>query len=156
MKKAFTMIELVFVIVVIGILAAVAVPRFAATRNDAVITAAKSTVAAVRASIATQRQMRTLRGEFDPIDSLNVGGGAFSTFGVAGVELKDADDNPIYVLEGTIPTCAAGQTGCWASGTQYLMPGSGTAVDFTLSTGGRFDCTPASTATDDPCRQLTQ
>lgn len=33
--KAFTMIELVFVIVIIGILAAVAVPRLAATRDDA-------------------------------------------------------------------------------------------------------------------------
>ncbi len=32
---AFTMIELVFVIVVLGILAAVAIPRLAATRDDA-------------------------------------------------------------------------------------------------------------------------
>ena len=35
MKKAFTMIELVFVIVVIGILAAVALPRFGRTGEDA-------------------------------------------------------------------------------------------------------------------------
>ena len=37
MKKAFTMVELIFVIVIIGILAAVAVPRLAATRDDALI-----------------------------------------------------------------------------------------------------------------------
>jgi general secretion pathway protein G len=35
MKKAFTMIELVFVIVILGILASVAIPRLSATRDDA-------------------------------------------------------------------------------------------------------------------------
>lgn len=37
MKKAFTMIELILIIVVIGILAAVAIPRISATRDDAVL-----------------------------------------------------------------------------------------------------------------------
>ncbi len=35
MKKAFTMIELVFVIVILGILASFAIPKLSATRDDA-------------------------------------------------------------------------------------------------------------------------
>ena len=69
-KKAFTVIELIFVIVVIGILAAVAMPRFAATRDDALITRGMATLASVRSAIATERQKRILRGDFTDISDL--------------------------------------------------------------------------------------
>ena len=38
MKQAFTMIELIFVIVIIGILSAISIPKLAVTRDDATIT----------------------------------------------------------------------------------------------------------------------
>ena len=80
-RKAFTMIELVFVIVVIGILSAIAIPKFAATRDDAIITKGRTTVAAMRSAIATERQKRILRGDFSPIDSAWVESNA-TTYGL--------------------------------------------------------------------------
>jgi len=74
MRKGFTMVELVFVIVVIGILSAIAIPKFAATRDDAIISKARAEVAAMRSAIATERQKRILRGDFTNIANSDVPG----------------------------------------------------------------------------------
>jgi general secretion pathway protein G len=74
MKKAFTMVELVFVIVVIGILSAIAIPKFAATRDDAIISKALAEVSAMRSAIATERQKRILRGDFTDIVAADITG----------------------------------------------------------------------------------
>jgi general secretion pathway protein G len=72
-RTAFTMIELVFVIVVIGILAAVAVPRLAATRDDAQLVKGRSDVASIRSAIVSERQARILQGNSAYINKLHNG-----------------------------------------------------------------------------------
>ncbi|MCI6344227.1 MAG: prepilin-type N-terminal cleavage/methylation domain-containing protein [Campylobacter sp.] len=62
MKKGFTMIELIFVIVILGILASVAIPRLAATREDAEISAA---VANLRTLVSDISAYYAVKGSFD-------------------------------------------------------------------------------------------
>ena len=62
MKKGFTMIELIFVIVILGILASVAIPRLAATREDAEIS---TTIANLRALISEASSYYVGHGKFN-------------------------------------------------------------------------------------------
>ena len=99
-RSAFTMIELVFVIVVIGILAVVAVPKMAPIISDARTGKAKATLASVRSAIATERQKQILQGVFTPITITNDTGKVFSTFG-----------SGRNVLEYDLDRCT--HKGCW-------------------------------------------
>jgi general secretion pathway protein G len=119
-KKAFTMIELIFVIVVIGILSAIAIPKLAATRDDAQITRGLATLSSVRSAIATERQKRILRGDYTDISVLNGDGGIFSTFD---------DENGSLVLEYDVAPCTG--IGCWSTS-------NGITYTFTSTQG---DCT---------------
>lgn len=113
-KQAFTMIELVFVIVVIGILSAIAIPKFAATRDDALLTKGLATLASVRSAISTERQKQVLRGDFSGITSLRgTSSGVFSTFN---------DVNGSLVLEYDVTSCTD-RIGCWntADGVNYTF-----------------------------------
>ncbi len=61
-RSGFTMIELVFVIVILGILASVAIPKLAATRDDAQIAKATSEVSSLVQDIGSYY---TSRGNMD-------------------------------------------------------------------------------------------
>lgn len=58
-RTAFTMVELVFVIVILGILAAVAIPKLNITRNDAETTAA---IASFKSAITQIQSDATAKG----------------------------------------------------------------------------------------------
>jgi general secretion pathway protein G len=155
-RSAFTMLELSFVIAVIGILAAIAIPKFAGTRNDATISKAKSTVAAVRNAIATERNKRILKGNFATFTSL---GGTTGTNKIL-FDYFDGDASGSRVLEYGIRSCKTSSSeGCWikVSNTEYdyKMPVSGTAVKFIFDGKSRFDCSGDSAHAAE-CRKLTE
>ena len=56
------MLELVFVIVIIGILATIAIPKLWVTRDDAIITKARTQVANIRSSIVNAYSANILSG----------------------------------------------------------------------------------------------
>ena len=51
MKKAFTLLELIFVIVVLGILASVAIPKLMTTTNSAKVSSLKQDIRTVTSSV---------------------------------------------------------------------------------------------------------
>lgn len=53
MKKAFTLIELVMIIVILGILAAVAIPKYFDIQTSAKVSAEKGVLGGIRAGIAS-------------------------------------------------------------------------------------------------------
>lgn len=149
-RNGFTMIELVFVIVVLGILAAIAIPRLAATRDDAQITKGRSDVAAIRAAIVSERQGRLLRGESTYINKLDHAG----TTSNDGDILFDHNGTATNVLlqYGIASQNANGHWRKTAANTyQFKILGNDVAFTYTQASGS-FDCTH----TDANCKLLTE
>jgi len=134
-KKAFSMIELVFVIVIIGILAAVAVPRLAATRDDAEITKARTLVASIRNALAMERQKRILRGDFTAITAVGSGTNVFDKFSA------DKNNKQADVLE--YPMVSSSTSGHWsinAGGNEYTFHQNSMPDPVFVISNGKFVC----------------
>ena len=156
-RKAFTILELVFVIAIIGVLSAIAIPKFAATRDSAVISKAKTTVAAIRNAISTEKQKRILRGDFTNFISL---GGVTGNDKVLFDFFDGVNDGTgVRILEYGIRSCkSTTSTGCWMKTNDttyvYKMPITENDITFTFDLIARFDCDADANTRE--CRLLTQ
>ena len=148
-RYAFSMIELIFVIVILGILSAVAIPKLAANRMDAQIVKARSDVASIRSSIATERQTRLIKGDSDFISGLSQNS----------TTLFDGNDSDHTLL---LYGLAAGtENGRWENTDgspykKYKFHVNDLAIAFEYnSTNGKFDCIDNNSGEEDKlCKRL--
>lgn len=134
MRRAFTMLELVFVIVILGILAGIAAPKLFATRDDAVIAKARADLASIRSGIANAYNANMLTGNFTyPVLS---GSSGLLFDNVLGDGIK-----------------ANSEQGWSGSGNAYRFNFKGVSTTFTYNrTNGSFSCPN----NDKLCKQLTE
>jgi len=142
-RSAFTMIELVVVIVILGILSSIAVSKMAVTRDDAQITKGRSEIAALRNAIILYRNTNMLKGNGakypSKLDALST---ATSSDGNAifGYDSNDSkEDNKLL----DYPVYAKDTNGHWrkVANNKYSYKITNLDVNFTyIAKIGKFDC----------------
>ncbi|NPA60279.1 MAG: type II secretion system protein [Epsilonproteobacteria bacterium] len=140
LRYAFTMIELIFVIVVLGILSAVAFPKLSGVLEDANYASALATISSLRTAIVNERQSNLIKGDanYPPIlDDASTS---------SHEKLFDGNDS-ISILQ--YPVYSKAEMGGWMKTTNNNGPTIGyeyyindtTTVDFTYDNRtGVFDC----------------
>ena len=106
-NKGFTLIELIMVTIILGILAAVAVPRYMGTVNQAEAAAEKAVIDALRAAVENYSTQEFLvKGRYDypdnPFTLVDVDGYSTSNaYNTTSTTLTDGDGSWAYTVTGT-------------------------------------------------------
>lgn len=118
MMRGFTLVELLIVVIILAILAAIVVPQFASSTDDAKVSSLDSTLANMRSAISLYKQQHT---DF-PGRLVSSGGGAVCT-GVTGAALGTGAVNTeaAFLDQLAFYSNASGQT-CTARGASNEFP----------------------------------
>ncbi len=154
MKKAFTMIELIFVIVILGVLSSIAISKMAVTRDDAIVAKGRTQVAAIRNAISLSRNTNILQGKgaswparLDALSSDTSTSGALFDFDTNKTDTsKKLLDYALY---------AKVTAGNWKkdAADKYSFKVQSTDTQFTYTAlTGSFDCVHSETL----CKQLAE
>ena len=145
-SHAFTVIELIFVIVVLGILASVALPKFSGIREQADIAKGKGDVATIRAAIVNERQTWLIKGVSDWIPNGT---------GTTANGRKMMDNGGLFggvLTQGFTSNATSGHWSATAGSGNYLYWVGSTSTQFDYNaTTGSFGCTAGA----GHCNQLT-
>ncbi len=146
-SKAFTLIELIFVIVILGILASVALPRFTKTKEIADVAKGRADVASVRSAIVTERQSQIIKGINSYIPALCQSGDTTLFLGDGNRTLLQYG-----IVEGT-------QDGKWhknsGSCTSFIFKAKSLDIQFDYNaTSGSFTCDRTDATTGTVCKQM--